>query len=250
MPSVRILVTALAAVLWLVLTPAAHADGDPASDVLVQQDVFYGSALDLESKPAAQLPALLAQASQKGYEIRVAAISRFADLGTAGSMWEVPKAYAKFLGEELSLVYGGRLMIVMPNGYALFHLGHSTVREQRLLGRLAAPRRAERFLPGAIDAVERLAAAEGVKLSVPEVEPPPGGVPAVDPIHAAPPAASVTTAPGATVTPRSGPARAPAAASGGSSGAWLFVLPVAAFVLVAVVAIVRGRVRDRRSSPT
>src|SRR5207237_3171922 len=47
-----------AAVLAVAVLTGAGADGDPASDVLPEQPVFYGSALDLESRPAAQLDAL------------------------------------------------------------------------------------------------------------------------------------------------------------------------------------------------
>jgi hypothetical protein len=247
MPFTRSFTIALVAAASLALAPAAHADGDPASDVLVQQDVFYGSALDLTSKPAAQLPALLAQSAKKGYEIRVAAISALEDLGIATWMWQDPKSYAKYLGEELGYVYKARTLVVMPNGYAMFHLGHSTVREQRLLDGLPAPRQPARFLPGAIDAVKRLAAAQDVTLTVPSVTVPPGGVPALKPVHAATPAATFTVAPGSTVTPRPGPARAPVATSS-SGGAWMFAIPIVAFVLVAVAAIGRSRVRERRAS--
>lgn len=249
MPLIRSLIAALAAATLLVLAPAAHADGDPASDVLVSENVFYGTGLDLMSKPAAQLPAMLTTSAGKGYEIRVALIPEFADLGIATWMWKDPKAYAKYLGDELGYTYKARTLILMPNGYAIFHLGHSTVREQRLLDRLPAPRKSARFLPGAIDAVRRLAAAQGVKLSVPNVKVPPGGVQANVLDHGAPANPDTTVVPGATIAPRTG-STPPVVAAKSSGGTWMFAIPVVAFVLVAVGAIVRGRMRRRAASPS
>ena len=52
--------------------------------MLIQQNVFYGSKLDLRSKEAAQLMALTEQAKEKGYEIRVAALTVPEDLGAIG----------------------------------------------------------------------------------------------------------------------------------------------------------------------
>lgn len=102
MPHIRPLLAAAcgAATLLAAGAPAARANGDPASDVLARRDVFYRMALDLRSKPAAQLPALLAQSRQKGYEIKVAA--RPEDLGDVGWMWEDPTNYAQFLATEIA----------------------------------------------------------------------------------------------------------------------------------------------------
>jgi len=212
----------LAAALLVLAAPAARADGDPASDYLVVQDMYYGYGLDLKSKPAAQLPALLAQAREKGYETRVALIASDSDLGSAALLWRKPQLYAEFLGQELSNVYKGRTLVVMPNGYGIFHAGHSNVREEQVLEKLPPPRD---LLTGSLDAVRKLAAASDVDLTVPDVEPQPGGV--VQPAfqHQAI----------ATATPT------PAKKSGGGSHAWLFLVPIAGFVVIALV--VRRRAR-------
>ena len=34
-------------------------------------------------------------------------------------LWRQPQNYARFLGQELSLVYRGTLLVVMPNGFGL-----------------------------------------------------------------------------------------------------------------------------------
>ena len=122
------------------------------------------------------MPALLEQSRAQGYEIKVALISAFEDLGVVTFLWKQPKPYADYLGAELSMVYKQRVLVVMPNGYGIYRLGHSGVREQRLLERLRPARKASAMLPRAIDAVRRLAAAQGVELATPDVKPPPGGV--------------------------------------------------------------------------
>jgi hypothetical protein len=220
-PLVRTL--ALAAALLLAAAPAARADGDPASDFLVQQDMYYGFNVDLKSKPAAQLPALLAQAREQGYEIRVAVITRDGDLGSAALLWQKPQLYAEFLGQELANVYKGRTLVVMPNGYGIFHTGHSNVREEKVLAKQPPP---GELLPGALQAVRRLAAAGGVKLTVPDVDAPAGGV--VQPAFQHQAAATATATP--TPTKR-----------GGGTSAWLFLAPAAAFVAAALFARRRAR---------
>ncbi len=210
----------LAAVLLLAAAPTARADGDPASDFLVLQDMFYGYELDLKSKPAAQLPALLAQSRAKGYEVRVALISRAGDLGSAAMLWRKPKDYAEFLGQELSNVYKERTLVVMPNGYGLFHAGHSTLREQKLLDKLPPP---GELLPSSLDAVQRLAGASDVRLTIPDV--PAGNVTQPAFQHATATATATATAP-----PKSG-----------GSTTWLFLVPVAGFVVIALLARRRAR---------
>ena len=84
----------VAVVLALTAATGARANGDPASDVLLEQPVFSGSALDLESKPAAQLDALVRDSARRGYPINVAVISRLQDLGSANYLSNDPDDYA------------------------------------------------------------------------------------------------------------------------------------------------------------
>jgi hypothetical protein len=226
----------------LAAAPDARADGDPASDVLPQQDVYYGVGLDMKSKPAAQLPALLAQAREKGYPIKVALIADLADLGVATFLWKDPQEYARYLGQELALVYKERTLILMPDGYGYFRDGRGPGKERRVLARLDPPGELGRFLPRAIEAVRRLAAADGVRLAVPDVTPPADGVPRLQGHNAAPaqtPKIKIYN----TVTPA--PTARPA---GGGSAAWLFLVPVGLFALAAGVAIAISR--RRGSTPT
>lgn len=225
----------LALVLVILATaPAARADDDPASDVLLSQDVFYGDGIDLESKPAAQLPAMLATAREHGLPIKIALISAFTDLGSVTHLWLMPADYARYLATELSLVYRGRLLIVMRNGYAILDDQNLRGSDRRVLSRLEPPRRAARFLSHAIEAVRKVAAANGVKLAVPDVEPPPGGVKMGIPhAAAAAPVATATAAPRAAIAAR-------------DSGTWLFLVPVGVLALAAAVAALRRRAAPRR----
>jgi hypothetical protein len=210
-----------AAVVALVAAPAAWAHGDPAGDVLTQQTVFYGKALDRRSKPAAQLPALLENAKAKGLEVRVAALSVPTDLGENDYLWEDPLNYARFLSEGLLSVYTGSTLVVMPSGYAIYGPGDSVTADQRVLDGVAPPGEdAAAVLPGAMEAVQQLAAERGFELAIPDVEPPPGGM--TQPLSHF---ESRRTAP------------APAEDGGGS---WLlFALPLLAMVGVAGAFVVR-----------
>jgi hypothetical protein len=225
----------------------ARANGDPASDVLPIQDVYYGGRLDLRSKPAAQLPALLADARRRGYPIKVALITTFADLGIDTWMWKDPQEYARYLGTELSVIYKDRTLILMGNGYGYLHNGRGPGKERRVLSRLTAPGRPDRFMTSAIEAVRRLAAADGIRLTVPDVQPPSGGVPRIQGQATPVPTAAGGPVIHNTVTPT--PTGTAAAGGGGGAPGWLFLAPVGLFALAAGVAMVVSR-RRARSSPT
>jgi hypothetical protein len=231
---------AFAVVLALAGPPPAFADGDPPSDVLVAQDVYYGFGLNTEDKRAAQLPVMLAKARERGFELKVALIANYSDLGLVGNFWLKPDEYVRYLGEELSLVYHGRLLVVMRNGYALYHDGKVPGGARRILRRLERPGPVTGFFPRTIRAVRALAAAEGVKLTLPDVTAPDGGMTNAQPQqHSVPPQAAGTASP-----ERRQAAVGPPATGGSSTGAWLFLVPVAFFVAAAAVAIGVSRRRN------
>ncbi len=98
----------------------ALADGDPASDVLAQEPIFLPQDAGIPPRQQAQLAALTQAAARSGYPIRVALVASSADLGSVTELWRQPQSYAKFLGQELSLVYRGPLLVVMPNGVGFY----------------------------------------------------------------------------------------------------------------------------------
>jgi hypothetical protein len=225
----------VACVLALILAPPALADGDPPSDVLVGQDVYYGWGLDLRVKPAAQLPAMLATARERGFELKVALIANYSDLGLVGAFWQKPAEYVRYLGEELSLVYRGRLLILMRNGYGIYYDGKVPGKDRRVLSRLRRPGKTTQFFDNAIQAVQQLAAANGVKLAVPDVKPPAGGMTNTPPQHNVVPAPSAAVPAPSSRSPAASPRLAATASR--SSNAWLFLVPVALFVVAALTAI-------------
>jgi hypothetical protein len=102
---------------------AALADGDPASDVLVYQPVFF----PYRPAPHAlqrRLVGLVRSANQQGYGIRIAIVQSPRDLGSVPMLFGRPSVYARFLSSELSSVWRDRVLIVMANGYGLAQGAH------------------------------------------------------------------------------------------------------------------------------
>jgi hypothetical protein len=156
-------ITAILASMSLVAAPAALADGDPASDVLVQNTLFnpIGSGVSFDSQ--VRLEALLRASRRAGFPIRVAMIAAANDLGTATALWRDPKNYARYLWIELSQLYGGQVLVVMPNGFGLYgtRSGRGAVTSGELSVRATAPGAGEQLATAALSAVPLLARAAG-----------------------------------------------------------------------------------------
>lgn len=157
------------------MAPAALGDGDPASDVLVQSKLFdpIGSGVSLSSHT--RLQAVLTASARAGFPIRVALIAAANDLGTATAYWRDPKDYARYLWIELSQVYGGQVLVVMPNGFGLYgtRSGPRQVTGGELSVQAAAPGPGEALATAALSAVPMLARAAGHPI-------PPAGLAAAD----------------------------------------------------------------------
>lgn len=117
-------VAALSIAVALAAVPLARSDGDPASDVLYDSNLFpsYDSGISAANLKALQ--ATLDDSKKAGYEIHVAVIAKPDDLGAVTSLWAKPRQYARFLGTELAYVYKKPLLIVMPNGVGYYHVHH------------------------------------------------------------------------------------------------------------------------------
>ncbi len=99
-----------------VFATSARADGDPGSDVLVDQNLFSTT---LSTAQQEQLGKLLDATASAGAPIRVAVIANRNDLGTVTALWRKPQAYASYLGYEIAPAFSGRVLVVMPNGYGI-----------------------------------------------------------------------------------------------------------------------------------
>jgi cytochrome oxidase Cu insertion factor (SCO1/SenC/PrrC family) len=193
----------------------ARADGDPASDYLVGNQVFLTSKSGSVSPAQRQLLAVAQAANRAGFAIRVAVISTEYDLGSITALWRKPDLYARFLGQELESAYRGRLLVVMPNGFGFSWPGHSSGTTYRALASVPAGSGSDGAALAAQNAVRRLASAAGV------------------PLHASPSVAS-----------------AGAHRSGGSDTAAVLAGTIGGLALLGgLVALVLRRARRRRAGP-
>src|SRR4051812_11984714 len=130
----RVAAIALVAVGAAFAASAALADGDPASDFLPARDVFLsfseGSSFTSGGK---QLVDAVRKANRAGYRIKVAVIGTPTDLGAVGGLFGEPQRYAEFLGQELTFVYKGRLLIAMPAGFGVSEGGKPAPAEAKVL---------------------------------------------------------------------------------------------------------------------
>jgi hypothetical protein len=156
-----LLLTAAAA---LLAVPAAHANGDPASDVLLTQKVYFPLDATLSDSDREALLKTVDAANERGYKIRVALIPFTSDLGTAVPLWGHPQRYAKFLASELAFVYAKRLLIVQPSGFGIYNHGKPVAKEQRVLAKVPVGKAPAALTQSATAAVRALAAAEGITL--------------------------------------------------------------------------------------
>lgn len=137
----------------------ALADGDPASDVLATQPLFLPWDANVPSGEQASLASVIASAQDHGFPIRVALISSASDLGSVTALWGRPAQYAQFLGQELSLVYTGPLLVVMPRGFGLHGFTMPPAALESTLAGISAPSNGAQLAQVTITAIERLAVA-------------------------------------------------------------------------------------------
>ncbi|MGO9889783.1 MAG: hypothetical protein ACLP0L_17995 [Solirubrobacteraceae bacterium] len=145
----------------------ARADGDPASDVLATQSLFLPQDAGIPFAQQGQLTGLVEAAARSGYPLRVAIIASSTDLGSVTALWHQPQTYARFLGQELSLVSRGPLLVVMPGGYGMSTDGAPDPAGASALAGLRAPKGGAALGTAALTAIERLAEASGHSVAVP-----------------------------------------------------------------------------------
>jgi hypothetical protein len=167
----RLLPAALALVLTSTLlalaAPAARADGDPASDYLIEQNVFLPYGVKIPAPDQQKLVTTIQEATREGFPIRVAVIWSDRDLGSVTALWRKPQRYARYLGAEITYFYKSRLLVVMPNGFGFNHPKHGTASETALLAKIPISPTPAGLVQAATTAVYRLAAANGVHIAAP-----------------------------------------------------------------------------------
>jgi hypothetical protein len=220
-----LLAIVLVAVSASLAAPAALADGDPASDVLLFQNAFFPYSAPSNAAKSKLLGAAAA-AKKAGFQVRVAVIQAQRDLGADPELFAKPQLYARFLDAELrSAEYDGALIVVMPQGFGVAAGG--TLTKARPPGRMLPA--AQRLQPphttdptaltlAGVGAVKAIAAAVGHPIK--------------GPIASVRPATVVTSTP---------------TASGGSSSTLVLGGGLAVLALLAIGMIGIG---IRRSRPT
>jgi hypothetical protein len=155
------------AVAVLALLPAtAVADGDPASDVLLAQDVYYPYAPKASKQMTTALNLLLARVRKSGYPIKVALIQTPADLGAYPSLFGDTQNYANLLAKEIAFNSHPHLLIVMPSGFGGDNLGANV--DSALKGiKVDDAAKSDGLVQAALAAVARIATANGHQTAVP-----------------------------------------------------------------------------------
>jgi hypothetical protein len=143
---------------------AARADGDPASDYLPTSDIYVPVDPPAASNLQMDLDNLVFAARRRGYVVKIAVIGSRTDLGAVPQLFGHPQTYARFLGGELRLFYGGRLLIVMPQGIGA--RGVSKPELQALRGLTVAAASPDDLLRTGMAAVRASAEAAGLQLPV------------------------------------------------------------------------------------
>jgi hypothetical protein len=160
----------LASLLILVLlagtlaASAALADGDPASDVLLGENVFYPYTPPVPASVQATLNAETAAAKRAGLPIKVALIASPVDLGVIPELFGKPQSYADFLDKEISFEQVQPLLVVMAAGYGTQGVPAAPTRAAKTLAPPAGKTSTD-LARAAIAAVAKLAAASGHRIS-------------------------------------------------------------------------------------
>ena len=128
----RVLLLAGVAAIAAFPASVARADGDPASDTLLEQNVFFPYDTPTRSAELA-LQQAVGRVYARGNRIKIAVIDNQTDLGSLPSLFGHPGDYAHFLGIELGLWYVGPLLVVMPSGFGIYDGGRSTTAEEAVL---------------------------------------------------------------------------------------------------------------------
>jgi hypothetical protein len=195
--------TLLAFLASVVVCPSsAYADADPASDVLLAQNVFYPYQPPVSPALSAATGKVLLEASRAGLKLKVAIIGSPEDLGAVFDLFGHPQQYALFLDREISFNNQQPLMVVMPAGFGTVAAGPA--------GALAGVKVDAKHGPygltrSAILAIVALARARGRTIATPSI-----------------------------------PAESSAKKAGGPPTLLLFGVPIALVILVAVVTLRRS----------
>jgi hypothetical protein len=139
---------------------AARADGDPASDVLLGENVFYPYTPPVTASLTKTLNAEAAAAAKAGFPIKVALIASPVDLGVIPDLFNKPQKYADFLDQEISFQTKQPLLVVMPAGLGAAGVPPAALKALTMLAKPAG-KQSNDLAAAAIPAIGKLATAAG-----------------------------------------------------------------------------------------
>ncbi len=142
----------------------ARADGDPASDVLLGENVFLPYTPAVSTALQQKLNTAAAATQHGGLNLKVALIASPVDLGVVPDLFGHPQQYANFLDQEIS--FSGKpqpLLVVMAAGYGTRGLAPAGAAAARGLP-LPPGRTSDDLAQAASIAITRIAAAQHVHL--------------------------------------------------------------------------------------
>jgi MYXO-CTERM domain-containing protein len=146
------------------LPAAAPADGDPASDGLLGENVFYPYSPAVSPSVQKSLNATTAAAKRAGFPIKVALIASPVDLGVIPDLFGKPQKYATFLDQEISFRGKQPLLVVMPAGYGVQGLSPTAKSAVATLPKPAS-KQGDALATAAQGAVRKLAEVSGHPIS-------------------------------------------------------------------------------------
>src|SRR3712207_1066609 len=151
----------------------ARADGDPASDILLTDDIFFPYSPPVSERLKTALEKVVRDARRAGYPMKVALINTEADLGAYPQLFNQPAQYSELLSRELSTlnphgdpVKDPHLLIVMPVGFGGDNLGEGVDRALAPI-EIDAEGGSDALAQAAMAAVARIATENGHPIDIP-----------------------------------------------------------------------------------
>jgi hypothetical protein len=156
----------LAALLAAAMPSPAAGDADPASDFLLVAPTFYPYQPATSPALKKALEATLTQLKAKGLNLKVAMLDNPTDMGGVTNLWNMPQRYADFLGAEISFNHKQPLLVVMSGGFGVSHAGPAGALNGLVVD---SSHGADGLVRSAIEAVVRLAKANGKPIPAPVI---------------------------------------------------------------------------------
>lgn len=159
-----LLVAATVLAAFALIAPAALADGDPASDVLLGQNVFYPYEPSTSKSLQTSLNTATAAAAKAHFPLKIALIASPVDLGIIPQLLGKPQQYAAYLDVEISFEQKQPLLVVMKDGYGVEGLSPAAT---AVAQKLPTPSGGtpDDLAQAALTAIDKLATAEGHPIS-------------------------------------------------------------------------------------